>query len=297
MADTLNGRIVKGIAGFYYVRTEQGIYECHARGLFRKDKVKPIVGDYVTIEILDVSKMLGSLVAIEERKNSLIRPLVANVDQAIIVFAFTKPEPNLNLLDKFLIMMRKNDIDTVILFNKEDLSKDDEADKYVKAYEHSGAKIMTISALNNKGVDDVKKMLAGRTTVLAGPSGVGKSTLINRICEDSVMETGDISEKLKRGKHTTRHSEIFDIGSESYIMDTPGFTAFELVDGMEAEEIKDYYPEFFEHEGTCKFEPCSHTHEPQCMVKAAVENGSISKIRYDNYLYIYGEIKNRRVYK
>lgn len=297
MADILNGRIVKGIAGFYYVRVDDDLYECHARGLFRKDKVKPVVGDYVGIEMLDLDKKLGSIVSINDRKNLLIRPLASNIDQAVIVFAFTKPEPNLNLLDKFLIMMRKNDIDTVIIFNKEDLDEKSAGNSYIEAYKNSGAKVMLISAKEGRGVDDVKALLAGKTTVLAGPSGVGKSTLINAICEESVMETGSISEKLKRGKHTTRHSEIFEISADTFIMDTPGFTAFELVEGMDKEEIRDYYPEFYEYEGTCKFEPCSHTHEPSCSVKAAVKDGTISKIRYDNYLYIYDEIKNRRLYK
>lgn len=301
MASTeINGRIVKGIAGFYYVSVDdesKSLYECHARGLFRKDKIKPIVGDYVSIEILDEEKKLGSIVSIDNRKNELIRPLVANIDQAVIVFAFTKPEPNFNLLDKFLIMMRKNDVDTVIIFNKEDLAKDGEGNSYVEAYKNSGARIMTICAKEGRGIEEVKELLHGKTTVLAGPSGVGKSTLINAICDDAVMETGDISEKLKRGKHTTRHSEIFQIGDDSYIVDTPGFTAFELVEGMEKEEIRDYYPEFFPYEGTCKFEPCSHTHEPSCSVKAAVDESKINKIRYDNYLYIYDEIKNRRIYR
>lgn len=305
--NVVNGRIVKGIAGFYYVSvcladTNSNVYECHAKGSFRKEKIKPIVGDYVSIEILDEEKKLGSIIAIEDRKNELIRPLASNVDQAVIVFAFTKPEPNLNLLDKFLIMMRMNNIDTIILFNKEDLAKNLEEDskRYLDAYKGSGAKIMTISALNNEGIDDVKKLLSGKTTILAGPSGVGKSTLINAICENSVMETGSISEKLKRGKHTTRHSEIFavnSLGDNSYIMDTPGFTAFELVEGIDKDEIKDYYPEFFKYEGNCKYEPCSHTHEPSCAVKTAVSEVEISQIRYDNYLYIYDEIKNRRVYK
>lgn len=297
MADSIRGRIVKGIAGFYYVKADGNLYECHAKGLFRKDKIKPMVGDFVSIEITDIEKMLGSIVAIEDRKNSLIRPFVANVDQAIIVFAFTKPEPNLILLDKFLITMRKNSIDTVIIFNKEDLSSEGEFEKYTETYRESGAGFRIISALNNRGVDEVRDMLKGKTTVLAGPSGVGKSTLINHICKDMVMETGDISEKLARGKHTTRHSEIFALDDESYIMDTPGFTAFDLEVGMDRDDLKHYYPEFYSYEGQCRFEPCSHTHEPSCKVKDMAADGTISKIRYENYIYIYDELKNRRGYR
>lgn len=297
MAESIEGRIVKGIAGFYYVNAGGSLYECHARGLFRKDKIKPMVGDYVTIEITDDVKMTGNIIAIKDRKNSLIRPLVSNVDQAIIVFAFTKPEPNLILLDKFLITMLQHEVDTVVIFNKEDLSKENDLEYYKENYKNAGVRFMVISALNNKGVDEVRDMLKGKTTVLAGPSGVGKSTLINNICKDVVMETGDISEKLSRGKHTTRHSEIFSLGDNTYIMDTPGFTAFDIEEGMDKSDLKHYYPEFYSSEGACKFDPCSHTHEPSCKIKEQVMAGSISKLRYDNYVYIYDELKNRRVYR
>ena len=293
----IDGRIVKGIAGFYYVYTDElGIVECHAKGLFRKEKKKPLVGDYVSVSILDEEKKEGSLIAINERHNYLIRPEVANVDRALIVFAAASPEPNWMLLDKFLVMMQKYDIETIICFNKNDLVSAERIQEIESNYAKSGAKVIATCAKSGEGIDSIKQHLTGRTTVLAGPSGVGKSSIINQICPMARMETGHISTKTKRGKHTTRHSELFYVGENTFIMDTPGFTAFELTENIDKDELKDYYPEFYKYEGACRYEPCSHTHEPSCSVKAAVGEGIISKLRYGNYCQLYEEIKNRRLY-
>ena len=295
MENTVRGTIIKGIAGFYYVDCVNAIYECHAKGIFRKDKEKPLVGDVADIEILDEEKHIGNLVAIEPRKNRLYRPEVANVDQALIVFAFSHPEPNVGLLDKFLVMLNMVDIECAIIFNKSDLA-DKDAMQIMEAYRNSGAKVLAISAKDKGDADRVKELLTGKCSILAGPSGVGKSTLINAVLDREAMETGDISHKLERGRHTTRHSELFRLFDNTYIMDTPGFTSFELPVTLTKEELKEHYPEFYQYEGQCHFEPCSHTHEPGCKVKEMVENGGISKIRYVGYVNIYNEIKNRRLY-
>lgn len=293
----VQGRIVKGIAGFYYVRTqEQGVVECHAKGIFRKEKVKPLVGDLVEIEILDEEEKTGSIRKVMPRTSYLIRPEVANVDQAVIVFSYVTPEPNLNLLDKFLIMMRQNNISCVICFNKEDIAVSDKKESLEQIYKDSGAKILRISAGEGTGIEELQAQLSGHISVLAGPSGVGKSTLINRICPEASMETGDISKKLERGKHTTRHSELFALDENTFLMDTPGFMAFELSEDMTKEELKDFYPEFYPYEGKCRYDGCSHTHEPQCSVKNAVSEGIIHIARYQGYELLYNELKNRRKY-
>lgn len=296
--DRLSGIIIKGIAGFYYVKVDEGdIIECHARGKFRKDKLRPLVGDHTEIEIVDAEKKIGSIVDIKERSSVLIRPEVANANQAMVVFACSHPEPNLGLLDRFLIMMEKQNVRTVVCFNKTDLADDKLVDNIREIYRDSDVAIIAVSARDNIGLEAIHEALKGKITVLAGPSGVGKSTITNIIFPEAFMETGDISAKLDRGKHTTRHSQLFQLEEDTYIMDTPGFTSFELMEGFEAEEIKEYYPEFYKVEESCRFDSCSHTHEPGCKIKAAVESGAINKIRYDGYCNIYEEIKNRRKYK
>ena len=220
----MKGKIIKGIAGFYYVHTEKGIFECKAKGVFRKEKVKPLVGDNVEIELLDEGQLLGNIKAILPRKNALIRPASANIDQALVIFAIVKPDPNYNLLDRFLISMQKQEIPTVICFNKKDLASQKEQEELLAAYRASGCEVLFVSGREEEGIDRIREILRGKTTVVAGPSGVGKSTIVNSLTPEANMETGEISRKIERGKHTTRHAELFAVEADTYIMDTPGFT-------------------------------------------------------------------------
>ena len=292
----MQGRIIRGIAGFYYVHVpEMGTYECKAKGIFRKNKLKPLVGDFVKLSILDEENKKGNIDEVLDRENELIRPAVANIDQALVIFAIKKPEPNLNLLDRFLIMMEQKEIPCVLIFNKSDLATEEEKQKLREIYRNSGCEILFISAKQDDGVETVREVLKGKTSTVAGPSGVGKSSLINKLQSDINMETGSISEKIERGKHTTRHTEFIPIGDDTYIMDTPGFSSLAVFD-MEKEELEQFYPEFDEYRDSCRFNGCSHTHEPGCGVKEAIEEGNISKERYENYKLIYEELKNKKKY-
>ena len=290
------GKIVKGIAGFYYVHVvEFGLYECKAKGVFRKEKIKPLVGDNVEIDILDETEKKGNIVEVLERKNELIRPAVANIDQALVVFAVTKPKPHFNLLDRFLIMMESKRIPVILCFNKKDIAKEPEIHHLKEIYESCGYQMIFTSALEKENIEKVKQLLRGKTTAIAGPSGVGKSSLINIFQPDANMETGTISEKIERGKHTTRHSELICIEEDTYIMDTPGFSSL-YVNDFEKEELKYYFPEFELYEGQCRFNGCDHIHEPGCAVKEAVEKGKIHAVRYEDYKELYEELKNKRRY-
>ena len=292
----MQGRIIRGIAGFYYVHVpEMGIYECKAKGIFRKNKLKPLVGDLVKLSILDEENKKGNIDEVLDRENELIRPAVANIDQALVIFAIKKPEPNLNLLDRFLIMMEQKQIPCVLVFNKSDLASEEEKQTLREIYGNSGCEILFISAKQDDGIEEIRKVLKGKTSTVAGPSGVGKSSLINKLQSDINMETGSISEKIERGKHTTRHTEFIPIGDDTFIMDTPGFSSLAVFD-MEKEELEQYYPEFDEYRDNCRFNGCSHTHEPGCGVKEAIEAGDISKERYENYKLIYEELKNKKKY-
>ena len=293
---SMKGKIVKGIAGFYYVDVvESGLYECKAKGIFRKEKVKPLVGDWVEIAVLDEIKKVGNIVEILERKNELIRPAVANIDQALVVFAVTKPKPHLNLLDRFLVMMESRGIPVILCFNKKDVATEQEIQKLQEIYETCDYQMIFTSAFQKENVEEVKKLLRGKTTAIAGPSGVGKSSLINLFQPEACMETGSISEKIERGKHTTRHSELIRIDADTYIMDTPGFSSL-YTNAFEKEEFKYYFREFALYEGQCKFIGCDHIHEPGCAVKQALEEGKIHPSRYQNYLEMYEEQKEKRKY-
>ncbi len=292
----MQGKIIKGIAGFYYVHVEgHGVYECKAKGIFRKDHVKPLVGDDVIVDVLDEEEMLGNIRQILPRRSALVRPAVANVDQALIIFAIVKPNPNFNLLDRFLIRMERQKLPTIICFNKQDIASAQEKEALRHSYETCGYKVLFMSALENEGIEEVRKLLTGKTTTVAGPSGVGKSSLINKLVPTANMKTGDISVKIERGKHTTRHSEIIALGEGTYIVDTPGFTSLEISE-ITKEELGQYYPEFVQYEPYCKFSGCAHINEPSCGVKDAVAEGRISKERYDNYKTLYQELKEAKRY-
>ncbi|WP_022764104.1 ribosome small subunit-dependent GTPase A [Butyrivibrio sp. XPD2006] len=296
----MRGRILKGIAGFYYVETRDlKVYECKAKGIFRRSGIKPIVGDNVEIEIIDEENRQGNLTDILPRKNCLYRPPVANVDQAVILFAIVKPDPNYNLLDRFLIMMRQQNLPVIICFNKQDIATEEEQKELHDAYEKCGYKVLFVSVKEERGLDELKELLKGKTSTLAGPSGVGKSSLLNKLVPDADMQIGELSRKIDRGKNTTRHSELFFVkelsedGQDTFIIDTPGFTSLELRD-VSADELMGYYPEFEEFEPFCRFGGCSHIAEPDCGVKSALEEGKLSGVRYDNYRIIYKDLKNAR---
>lgn len=292
----MRGKIIRGIAGFYYVHVpEKGILECKAKGIFRKNNLKPLVGDWVEVSLLDEENKKGNIDEVLGRSNELIRPAVANIDQALVIFAIKKPEPNLNLLDRFLIMMQQKEIPCVLVFNKSDLVTEEEKEKLREIYSGSGCEILFVSAKQDEGIEEIRNVLKGKTSTVAGPSGVGKSSIINKLQSGVSMETGSISEKIERGKHTTRHTEFISIGEDTFIMDTPGFSSLAVFD-MEKEELEQFYPEFDEYRDTCRFNGCSHTHEPGCSVKEAIQEGKISKARYENYQLIYEELKNKKRY-
>ena len=292
----MQGKIVKGISGFYYVHVVgPGIYECKAKGVFRNRKVKPLVGDNVEIVVLDEEKRIGNVEEILPRKNELIRPAVSNIDMALVIFAAAKPDPNFNLLDRFLCMMEYQKVPVTICFNKCDLVSEEEKEKLQQIYAPAGYEILFTSVKTGENIDNLKALLADKTTTVAGPSGVGKSSLINELQTGVRMQTGAISDKIGRGKHTTRHSEIISIGQDTYIMDTPGFSSMDLP-GFEKEDLWTCYPEFVPYEPECRFIGCSHIGEPDCGVKNALAEGKISQVRYDNYVMLYEEMKNIRKY-
>ncbi len=292
----MQGKIIKGIAGFYYVYVaDAGIYECKAKGAFRNQKIKPLVGDDVEIQIIDEENKKGNVEEILPRKMDLIRPAVANVDMALVIFAAAKPEPNLNLLDRFLCMMESQNVPVTIVFNKCDLVTEEEKERLRAIYEPIGYPVLFTSVKNGIGVEAVGEVLKGKTTTVAGPSGVGKSSTINALQSHVVVETGEISEKIARGKNTTRHSEIIPIASDTFIVDTPGFSSMDAP-GLEKEDLWRCFPEFVEHEPFCKFQGCSHINEPNCGVKDAMAEGKICQSRYDNYVLIYEEMKRIKKY-
>lgn len=293
----MHGKIIKGVGGFYYVHDGIGkVYECRAKGIFRNRGIKPLVGDDVEITVLDEENEKGNIDDILPRKNQLIRPAVSNVDQAIIVFAITDPMPNLNLLDRFLVMMERQNVPVSICFNKVDLADTSKQEKLSFIYESAGYDVHFISTYEKTGLLEFYKLIVGKTTVLAGPSGVGKSSITNFIQPEAEMETGAISEKIKRGRHTTRHSELFFVEEETYMMDTPGFSSLYIED-LDPEALKDFFPEFKAYEDKCRFLGCVHIGERECGVKTAVHEQKIAQSRYDNYCMMYQELKEQKKYR
>lgn len=292
----MQGKIIKGIGGFYYVNVPKvGVIECRARGIFRKNNIKPLIGDNVTISIIDFETKTGHVEEIHERQNSLDRPTVANIDQILIVFAVKEPEPNLNLLDKFIITIERAEIKPIICFNKTDRGSEEDIVYLQEAYKKAGYEVYLTSALFEEGIEHLEKLLLNKTTAFAGPSGVGKSTLLNLIQKVVELETGVISDKIKRGKHTTRHAELICFDEDSYVVDTPGFSNIDITDIL-ADDLKNYYNEFERYQDYCRFNTCAHISEPGCGVKEALEVGEISRERYDNYKVIYDELKTIRRY-
>jgi len=288
----MRGKIIRAISGFYYIQCAADVWTCKAKGVFRNLGVKPMVGDNVEFETVFPDRLEGNLVKVLERRNVLIRPSVANIDQAMIVFAVREPDPNFNLLDRFLIYMGMQDIPTVIYLNKMDLDRDSKGLFYRETYERAGYRVITGNCGDEKSLTEIRAALRNRTTVLAGPSGVGKSSLTNLLYKEAGMEVGELSEKIKRGKQTTRHTELFTVEENTYILDTPGFTSL-YVQGVSSENLRYFFDEFREAEKKCRFNGCSHVNEAEsiCMVKKEVAEGNISRMRYENYCQIYKEVK------
>ena len=292
----MQGKIIKGIGGFYYIHVEHhGVYECKAKGVFRNRKIKPLVGDNVDIDILNEADKKGNIREILPRMNELIRPAVANIDQALVFFAAAEPDPNLGLLDRFLLQMEHKGVPTIIGFNKCDLIDESKKRELEEIYKASGYSTVFVSVKDETDLEGLRQLLDGKTTVLAGPSGVGKSSLMNWLLPEAEMETGAVSEKIKRGRHTTRHSELFHLGEGTYLFDTPGFSSLYLNDFTD-ETLKNYFPEFLDYEETCRFIGCNHVNEPDCGVKTALEEGKISSVRYEHYVQMYKELKEQRRY-
>jgi ribosome biogenesis GTPase len=287
----LNGQIIKGIGGFYYVDTDNGLYECRARGIFRKQKVTPLVGDRVSISVVDEETKKGVVEDIKKRDTELVRPPIANVDKVLIVFAIKNPKPNLSLLDRFIVLAEKENLEIVVVLTKVDLDDDDDKLNELKTiYELSGYKVIPVSNETKLNVDKIKDELRDNVVVFAGPSGVGKSSLLNEIDKNFKLQTGEVSDKIKRGKHTTRHAELLKLECGGMVADTPGFSSLTLDDIGET-ELKGYFIEFDEFDD-CKFgSRCIHENEPSCAVKEAVDNGEISKQRYESYIQLLNEMR------
>lgn len=293
----MKGKIIRGIGGFYYVQAEDGeVYECRAKGIFRKEKIKPLPGDNVEISVVqDEEKPAGNVDVILSRKNVLIRPAAANVDQALVIFAAASPKPNLNLLDRFLISMEQQEIPVVICFNKTDLSTEQELNELKESYSGSGCRVCLLSAAKQEGIDEINQLLDGKTTIVAGPSGVGKSSLTNLLQPNVKMEVGEVSRKIERGRHTTRHTELICLRKDTYFLDTPGFSSLYL-QGIAYEDLWRYFPEFAPYEPYCRFQGCLHLSEPDCAVKEALSEGKISRSRYENYTLLAEELKHAKKY-
>ncbi|KAB3535227.1 ribosome small subunit-dependent GTPase A [Alkaliphilus pronyensis] len=289
------GRIIKGIGGFYYVDDSINIYECKARGILRKNNETPMVGDKVHFSILNQEEKLGMVEEILQRKNELIRPPVVNVDQAVVVFAITQPEPNLSLLNRFLVLAEGQMLDIIICFNKIDLQQQKDYMWMVDIYEKAGYKVLLATKENSDGIEKLKRALCGKVSVFAGPSGVGKSTLLNQVQSNIHLQTGGLSTKNERGKHTTRHVELIPLNQRGWVVDTPGFSSLKI-DFTEEAELQYCFPELRSLAGNCRFSSCLHENEPSCSVKKAVEDNLIAKERYESYLQLLEEIRSNRRY-
>lgn len=280
----LQGRIIKSLAGFYYVESDGVVYQTRARGNFRKKGQTPYVGDFVDFSAEDHSE--GYILAIHDRKNSLVRPPIVNIDQAVVIMSAKEPDFNANLLDRFLVLLEHKAIEPIVYISKMDLlTSPDEIAVIQKQYQEIGYQFCTF-------LDELLPLLTDKVTVFMGQTGVGKSTLLNKIAPDLKLETGEISDSLGRGRHTTRAVSFYNVNGGK-IADTPGFSSLDY-EITNVEDLNKAFPELRRLGRLCKFRSCTHTHEPSCAVKDAVESGELWQSRYDNYLQFLSEIENRR---
>ncbi|WP_404409087.1 ribosome small subunit-dependent GTPase A [Jeotgalibacillus malaysiensis] len=287
------GKIMKALSGFYYVKDQDEVIQCRGRGIFRKNKITPLVGDYVEYQAENAKE--GYILDIQSRKNELVRPPIANVDQAVLVFSAVEPDFSTSLLDRFLVLVESHHIRPVICISKIDLLNEEQEQTiqhYTDDYRKIGYEVILTSAKWEESMALLKPVLDDTVTVFAGQSGVGKSSILNALRPDLELKTDAISSSLGRGKHTTRHVELIEIG-EGFVADTPGFSALEFTE-LELEELSDCFPEMAAASEQCKFRGCLHMNEPKCAVKSAVETGDIKRYRYEHYQQFYEEIKSRK---
>lgn len=283
------GRIIKAISGFYYIEYENKIYECRAKGILKKNKISPLVSDFAEFEIIDDKS--GNLIRIVDRKNSLIRPPVANLDAVVIVVATSKPEPSLLFLDTQLVFLENIGVTPIVCLNKIDLDK---AIDIKNIYEKIGYTVILTSVKENEGINELKEAIRGKTIAFVGNSGVGKSSLTNMLLNSKIMEEGNLS-KIERGKQTTRHSELLKLEEETYIIDTPGFSNFDLPD-IAPEVLSTLFIEFNDKFKDCKYRDCRHVLEQDCGIKIAVDNNDIAKSRFENFKIMYEDLAKRKSY-
>lgn len=287
------GKIIKALSGFYYVLSDGKVYQCRGRGVFRLDKVTPLVGDYVQFQA--ENELEGYIINVNERKNELVRPPIANVDQAVLVFSIVEPNFSLLLLNRFLVFIESERIKPLICITKLDLATEEQIktiQTYINDYEQIGYEVILTSAISKDGLSNLQAELDERTSVFAGQSGVGKSSLLNAINPQLNIKTANISAHLGRGRHTTRHVELIKVGN-GLVADTPGFSSIEFTN-IEAEELGSCFPEINSVSSLCKFRGCLHLQEPRCAVKQAVEDGEIPSYRYEHYKQFLQEIKDRK---
>lgn len=287
----MTGTITKAIGGFYYVKCDDNaVYACRARGRFRKEGQTPMVGDKVEIETTEADDVEGFVTKIALRKNQFVRPPVSNIDMLLVTFAVCEPEPALELIDKLTVSAMAQGVECALCINKAELNQE-RAAAFAKEYAVAGFPTAVCSAKTGEGVEELKKLLKGKVTAMAGSSGVGKSSLLNAMGESFRLKTGSVSDKIKRGKHTTRHTELFPLSFGGFVFDTPGFGSFE-VEKMKAQDLSNLFPEIAKYAGRCRFPGCSHITEPDCSVKEALAQGQIGRSRYNSYCVLYDSLKN-----
>lgn len=286
----MEGRIIKALSGFYYVASGDEVYECRARGKFRLDGTSPLVGDEVSFA---PEGKKGFITSVSERKNFFIRPAVANIDALVFIAANTNPVTDPFLIDRVSVIAQEADCKLIVCINKTDI---DPADELFSVYSASGFETVRVSAETGAGICELKSLLTGRVCAFTCNSGVGKSSILNAMLPELSLPVGEVSEKLGRGRHTTRHVELFDAGNGTFIADTPGFASFdvEMMQSIEKQQLQYDFIEFNEYIGACRFADCAHLKEPGCAVTSALQNGKIRQSRYDSYVRLYDmAAKNR----